>query len=971
SYIAMEWLEGRALDEELRRSGPLSFQRVSEILRQIAAALQEAHSQHIIHRDLKPSNIFLVKRPGGRELVKVLDFGISKSLGDTGGSPVSSVLGTPQYASPEQFRLGENIDSRTDIYSLGVALFQMLTNALPFNDTTITGLIQKRLNESPISLRSLRPDTPPALEDLIDRMLAKQPADRPQNVGDIPELFDRAIAPHRPQDSSEPPTMEAPSGFQHPPTPPSIPAPAQTPEQTLATTPIPPMPSKPPAPVPATAPMPTPERLPTPIPAQPPASRQFQTPIQPPMQYPMRPQMPYPMQPQNHPPAQPLIQNAPPPFPAKRKWRAWTFVIGGAGVFFVILVIGLAIALYMSGSPSAWKEKMETERKAFREGRYLEAVDLAQAELKEAETLGPQDPHLGTSLRNAGELYTRLERYDEAEKYLQRALSIRKNVDAETARTLCVLARLNYGRGNRDKAERLYRQSLAMREKIFGKEHPDVAESLSGLAVVLGLKQIGEAEQMARRSLSIREKALDDKDPAVADSLSALVEVIIDIGKPSEVESYLKRAIDIRERSLGQSHPDLAESLINLGVFLDKRSKCQDAEQPIRRAIAILERTYGTNHPIVARGNLTLANVIAGQGKVSEFEEMSDRAIANLEKSSGPDSRDVARALSVKGTAQMNLGKYKEAEDNLNKSLAIFEKSDSLMGESVAEAYLNLSTLYSKQSAFTKSEEYLKRSISAYENALGKDNPILSALLVIQAINLGRSKRISEAEAKLQEANAGVKKASGSLRATLASLVSYAEALLSLEKGENELAAEKMKDLATTFDESPLVFGNLVHFVYIVSVAEQTKPVIDGMIKVIKERIAGEVTDAQVAQVDSTVQRIEILESTAKRGVTLVEREQCKRNQYLLGEYKTQLAVLYSVKAVYLDSAGRHKDAMAILHDNLPTIQESFTRGGPKSSLYTFFSQYSEMLRQTGRIDDAQEIESFVKEIPTGNVSRN
>jgi eukaryotic-like serine/threonine-protein kinase len=231
AYIAMEWLEGRTLDEEIQLNGPLSFQRVSEILRQVAAALQESHSQHIIHRDLKPSNIFLVKRATGREQVKVVDFGISKSIGDTGGSPVSSVMGTPQYASPEQFRLGENIDSRTDIYSLGVVLFQMLTNALPFNDTTISALIHKHLNEPPPPLRGLRPDIPPALEDLVGRMLAKQPADRPQRVGDVPDLFDRAIAANRVTVANEAPISESHPEVQQPQAPPPIQPPIQTPAQ--------------------------------------------------------------------------------------------------------------------------------------------------------------------------------------------------------------------------------------------------------------------------------------------------------------------------------------------------------------------------------------------------------------------------------------------------------------------------------------------------------------------------------------------------------------------------------------------------------------------------------------------------------------------------------------------------------------------------------------------------------------------
>src|SRR5215831_1045993 len=233
AYIAMEWLEGYTLEEEIQWNSPLSLQRVSQILRQIAAALQESHSQHILHRDLKPSNIFLVKRTPGREQVKVVDFGISKLVSDTQGAPVSSMMGTPQYASPEQFRLGENIDSRTDIYSLGVVLFQMLTNSLPFNDTTISALIHKHLNEPPPPLRSLRPDVPPAVEELVGRMLAKQPADRPQRAGDIPDLFDQALGGRRVTVVDDATIPEADPGFQQPQAPPSLQPLTQDQRQTL------------------------------------------------------------------------------------------------------------------------------------------------------------------------------------------------------------------------------------------------------------------------------------------------------------------------------------------------------------------------------------------------------------------------------------------------------------------------------------------------------------------------------------------------------------------------------------------------------------------------------------------------------------------------------------------------------------------------------------------------------------------
>jgi tetratricopeptide (TPR) repeat protein len=864
-------------------------------------------------------------------------------------------------------------------------LFQMLTNALPFNDTTISAIIHKHLNEPPPPLRSLRPDIPPAVEELVGRMLAKQPADRPQRAGDIPDLFDQALGSHRVTVVDEATIPEADPGFQQRQAPPSIQPPTRPPAQDpIQSQTQPPAQVQTQPPVQPTAPFTTqPPVQPTaPFTTQPPVQPQAQFPLQPqaqpqapfPMQSPVQPQMRPPMQPPMQQaaqfPMQPPMQYSAPPKSPKRRWGVWTIVIGGGAAFLVILVIGLAVAVFLSGSDSVWKGNMEAERKAFSEGRYLEAVNYAQAALKDAEAFGAQDSRLATSLYNAGELYTRLERYDEAERFLQRALSIREKglENADAARTICALGKLNQGRGNRDKAERLYRQSLAIREKVLGRDHPDVAESLSGLAGVLSLKRIDEAERLARRSLSIREKALGENHPDVAESLSRLVEVTLETGKPSEIESYLRRAVSIRETSLGQAHPDLAESLINLGVFFDKRSQCRDAEEPIRRAITIIEKAYGANHPVVARANLALASVIAGQGRTSDFEELIGRSVAVLEKSSGSESRDVARALSIKGTALMNLGEYKEAETQLLQSLAILEKSERMAGELVADAYLNLASLYSSQGAFTKAEDYLQRSASAYENALGKDHPVLSAVVILQAINLAKLKKAAEAENKLRQADAGVRRASGAIRAPLASLSSFAGALLLFEKGEYEQGYEKMGSLGSAFDDSPLLFGDTIHFVYFASVTQQVKPVIDELAKLFQARGAGQAPEAQV---DSTIQRIELLESTAKRGLTVVEREQCKRNQRLLGEYKNMLAVLYATKAICLDTAGKHENAMAVLRDNLPTIQESLKQGGSKSDAYNLFSQYANMLRLTGRAGEAQEIESLVKDIPAGSVTKN
>jgi serine/threonine protein kinase len=204
AYIVMEWLEGYTLDEELLRQGWFSFGRAAGITRQIAAALGEAHGKHVIHRDLKPGNIMLIDSPGRRDHVKVLDFGIGKALEETlASSMVSSVVGTPHYASPEQLTVGGRIDGRSDIYSLGVILYRMLGGKPPFNSPSMGEVIQMQLTAEPPPLFTLRPETPPAVERLVISMLAKDPARRPQSAAEVAATLNQAL-PHPEMDDVAP-----------------------------------------------------------------------------------------------------------------------------------------------------------------------------------------------------------------------------------------------------------------------------------------------------------------------------------------------------------------------------------------------------------------------------------------------------------------------------------------------------------------------------------------------------------------------------------------------------------------------------------------------------------------------------------------------------------------------------------------------------------------------------------------------
>lgn len=193
AYIVMEWLDGELLETALQQMRFLSYQRIAYLLRQIAAALDAAHTARVIHRDLKPTNIMILPRSDGHDWVKVFDFGLAKVLSDSVDLQISHALGTPHYASPEQFRPGEEISGQSDIYSLGVILYRMLTRHVPFDAPNVHELIRLHLLEIPPPLARWRPEVPAAIEQLVTRMLAKTPHYRPATATEAVELFDQAI----------------------------------------------------------------------------------------------------------------------------------------------------------------------------------------------------------------------------------------------------------------------------------------------------------------------------------------------------------------------------------------------------------------------------------------------------------------------------------------------------------------------------------------------------------------------------------------------------------------------------------------------------------------------------------------------------------------------------------------------------------------------------------------------------------
>ncbi|WP_437803925.1 serine/threonine-protein kinase [Sorangium sp. So ce693] len=206
-YLAMELLEGESLGQRLKRLRRLRMGDAARFARHALLSLAEAHDKGIIHRDLKPDNLFLARPPAGEheEICKVLDFGIAKVMTGT-ERPVDAletqagtVFGTPRYMSPEQAQ-GRPLDARSDLYSLGVLLYQMLVGRPPFIDDDAVVVMARHIKSSPVPASEAAPDAriPPSLSQLLQRALAKRPEDRPRSAQEFIAELDRAMDEARP-----------------------------------------------------------------------------------------------------------------------------------------------------------------------------------------------------------------------------------------------------------------------------------------------------------------------------------------------------------------------------------------------------------------------------------------------------------------------------------------------------------------------------------------------------------------------------------------------------------------------------------------------------------------------------------------------------------------------------------------------------------------------------------------------------
>ncbi len=194
-YLVMEYVDGESLSSILQKDGALDPRRAIDLARQVADGLHAAHELGIVHRDLKPDNVIVTRNRSGKEIAKVVDFGIAKAVNDSPQDALTKsglVIGTPEYMSPEQL-LGDPVDARSDVYALGCILFQSLTGNAAFAADTREQMIRRRLHEPAPHIRDLIPALPARLDTLIVHMLARSPSDRLATAAEARDQLDPAL----------------------------------------------------------------------------------------------------------------------------------------------------------------------------------------------------------------------------------------------------------------------------------------------------------------------------------------------------------------------------------------------------------------------------------------------------------------------------------------------------------------------------------------------------------------------------------------------------------------------------------------------------------------------------------------------------------------------------------------------------------------------------------------------------------
>ena len=700
-YFVMELARGIPITDYCDRH-KLSARERLQLFIGVCQAVQHAHQKGIIHRDLKPSNILVVIQDD-RAVPKIIDFGIAKATDHrlaqrTLFTEQGQLIGTPEYMSPEQAEMsGLDVDTRTDIYSLGVILYELLAGALPFDAGKLRsaafGEIQRIIRETDPPKASTRLST---LKETKAEIAEKRGTDPGSLVkllrGDLDWITMKAMSKDRTRRYSTASELAAEV------------------ERYLRY---------------------------EPVTAGPPSAA-----------YRLRKYV------KRHKLGVAaaaavlliiLVGTAGTTIGFLRAVRAEKKAVEEATT--ATRVSDFLVDLFkvsdpseargntitareildrgakkveeeLAGQPAIQARLMDTMGQVFQSlGLFDQALPLLKSALEiRRNTQGDRSLDVASSLQSYGYLLIAKGDYAAAEPLLQEALAVRRrllgNGHADVASSLASLGELNYMKGNFERAEKFFRESLDLRRRTFGREHIEISNILNDLAMTLKAKgDYGEAEPMYRESLAMRQKLLGSDHPAIAQSLNNLGMFLYQmfLNKKNdgvEAEKLLRQALEMNRRMLGNEHPEVSTNLNNLALLLREKGDYDQAIALFREVTEIDRKNLGDEHPYVANAMKNLAAALVRKGDYESAQELFRQALGIQRKTFAEQSWQVATTKLLLGASYIEEKRYQEAEALLLEAFPIIEKAFSISHPRTQAAVKSLISLYEAWGKPEKAAEY-------------------------------------------------------------------------------------------------------------------------------------------------------------------------------------------------------------------------------------------------------------------------
>jgi tetratricopeptide (TPR) repeat protein len=691
-YFTMEFVSGVPITTYCDRQRLTTNERLNLFI-SVCEGVQHAHQKGIIHRDLKPSNV-LVTLQDGAPVPKIIDFGVAKATDQrltqhTLFTELGQIIGTPEYMSPEQADLTAlDIDTRTDVYSLGVMLYELLAGSLPFDPQELRKAgfdeIRRRIREDdpPAPSTRLSQSGPMSTETARNRRTDASALIRDLR-GDLDWIVMKALDKDRNR------RYETAQAF------------ARDVERHLRHEPV----------------------------HARPASAAYRA-----RRFVRRHRVGV--------AASALLVLAlvlgvvGTTVGLVRARRAEAQAREDAAA--ARQVSDFLVDLFEVSNPGEARGSTITAR---------EILDRGSTRIRDELT---DQPQLQARLMSTmGKVYESLGLYNAAKPLLEQALQVRETLFgtdhpdvAESAGRLGDLYRLQ---GRHDAAEPLLKRALAIRERRFGADDPAVAESLTNLAVLYeNAGRYAEAEPLYQRALAIRERPGGD-EAGLARTLQNLAILFARQGKYPEAEPLFQRTLDILERLHGADHPDVGTALNNLAIVYKLQRRFAEAAPVYERAIAVRRKALGPRHPSVADTLNNLGNLYLEQEQHAAAEPYYREALAVYEQALGPSHPSLARTLDNLAQLLARQGKATEAETTYKRALAIRQQALRADHPELATNLFNLAELYHDQRRVAEAERLFRRSLAMRERVIGRDSVVTADSVYALGIVLRDAGRTAEA----------------------------------------------------------------------------------------------------------------------------------------------------------------------------------------------------------------------------------